>query len=67
LVSHQGRSAEIMMTKEEFRKIFEEEPNFWFWVGPRRTSEASYWLSLKEYAEIKFNEAYNKENYPTRG
>jgi hypothetical protein len=48
------------MNKEEFKK---EMDAFWSWTAQRDRHASSWWLSLKEYADMMFNRAYEAENY----
>ncbi len=46
------------MTQEAFRKQVEE---FWLWTASRPRLSTNWWQSMREFANMKFNEAYDKE------
>jgi hypothetical protein len=50
------------MSKEEFKKQFEE---YFAWASDQDRKESNWWLSVQNFAEAKFNEAYKKD-YPNR-
>lgn len=45
------------MTKDEFRKKFDE--SFWTWVAGHDRVERMWWLSLEDYAKHEWDRAYH--------
>ena len=45
------------MTREQFVK---EAEAFFYWTGERTRSEVSWWQSLREYANVNFDKAYEE-------
>lgn len=46
------------MNEQEFRKLTEE---FWYWVSKQERPASSWFLSLSRWAELKFNQTFEKE------
>lgn len=47
-----------VIDREQFRREMEE---FWVWTSQQPRKRSSWWISVEEFAKMKFNETYDQD------